>query len=142
MLLWLSVVLLPLIGGGVVGPVLQQYRPHETRHGPPGCDRVLTLERTHHLLHDAEVAGTARLLARSDPDMAFRLRTADADAVRSLRRLETVVAPSERPYVQRARMLWHRAERFASVPRRRPADEDDVRALPSTSSRPGTRSTP
>jgi diguanylate cyclase (GGDEF)-like protein len=130
MLLWLSVMLLPLIGGGVVGLVLQQYRLHETRTTAHRvATEFLTLERTHHLLHDAEVAGTARLLAPADPDMAARLRTADTDAVRSLRRLETVVSPSERAYVQRARKLWNRAHSFASVPRRRPADEDDVRAL-------------
>jgi diguanylate cyclase (GGDEF)-like protein len=130
MLVWLSVMLAPLIVGGVVGLVLQQYRLHESR---VAADRVatkfLTLERTHHLLHDAEVAATARLLAPSDGDMAGRQLDAATDARRSLRRLEAVTGPAEAPYVRRARMLLNRAMGFSAQPRTRPGDEEAVREL-------------
>src|SRR3954447_23771842 len=79
MLLWLSLILLPLIGGGVVGLVLQQYCLHQMRTGANHtATEFLTLERTHQLLHDAEVAATARMLAPSNPEIAVRLRVADA----------------------------------------------------------------
>jgi diguanylate cyclase (GGDEF)-like protein len=130
MLLWLSVMLAPLIVGGIVGLVLQQYRLHESRVAANRVAReFLTLERTHHLLHDAEVAGTARLLAPADRDMAARQRAAAAAANASLRRLEAVTAPDEVPYVRRAGMLLSRAMAFSARPRRAPGDEEAVREL-------------
>jgi diguanylate cyclase (GGDEF)-like protein len=130
MLLWLSAMLAPLIIGGVVGLVLQQYRLHESR---VAADRVatkfLTLERSHHLLHDAEVAVTARLLAPTDPDMAERQRIAAADARGALRRLEDVTGPAEAPYVRRAGTLLNRAMAFSAQPGRRPGDEEAQREL-------------
>jgi GGDEF domain-containing protein len=130
MLLWLSLMLLPLIGGGVVGLVLQQYRLHEMRtNGNRVATEFLTLERTHHLLHDAEVAATARMLGPTDPDLAARLRAADAPAVRSLQRLEAATGPAQAPLVRHARGLWSRANAFANETRTAPADDAAVRAL-------------
>src|SRR4051812_32561106 len=130
MLLWLSLMLLPLIGGGVVGLVLQQYRLHEMRtNGNQVATEFLTLERTHHLLHDAEVAATARMLGPTDRDLAARLRAADIAAARSLRRLVAATGPSQAPLVRHARALWGRANAFANEPRTEPADDDAVRAL-------------
>jgi diguanylate cyclase (GGDEF)-like protein len=130
MLLWLSLMLVPLIAGGVVGLVLQQYRIHESRST---ADRVATkflrLERTHHLLHDAEVAATSRLLAPDDPVVAAVLRSADADAERALGALEAVSSPEQRPLVAHARTLWHGAKDIADAPRSRPAGDDEQRSL-------------
>jgi hypothetical protein len=43
------------------------------------------------------VAATSRLLAAADPAVAADLRSAHADAERSLRGLEAVASPSQRP---------------------------------------------
>jgi hypothetical protein len=130
MMLWLSVMLVPLIGGGVVGLVLQQYRLQKTRAATHRvATKFLRLEGTHHLLHDAEVAATSRLLAPTDPESLRQLRAADVAAVGSLRGLEAVVGPSQRPVVRHAAGLWRRANAVASAPRLRPADDDEVRAL-------------
>jgi diguanylate cyclase (GGDEF)-like protein len=130
MLLWLSLMLVPLIGGGVAGLVLQQYRIHQTRTTAHlVATKFLRLERTHHLLHDAEVAATGRLLAPADPEAGRRLRAADAAAERSLRGLEAVTNSDQRPLVGHARALWRRANAAATAPRQRPAGEDELRAL-------------
>ncbi|MEA2385081.1 MAG: hypothetical protein QOH72_5052 [Solirubrobacteraceae bacterium] len=130
MLIWLSAMLVPLIAGGVVGIVLQQYRLHQTRATAHlVATQFLRLERTHHLLHDGEVAATTRLLVPADLAAEAQLRTADASARRSLRDLEAVASPSQRPLVRHARGLWRRASTVASAPRRRPAGDDELRAL-------------
>jgi hypothetical protein len=130
MLIWLSVMLFPVIAGGVVGIVMQQRQIHETR---ATAERVgttfLSIERAHRALRAADVAATARAQAPGEPRTDQALWAAEARAPSALQNLEAITQGGPDGPVQRARTLWGRADAMARRSRSEPASDRELRAL-------------
>jgi diguanylate cyclase (GGDEF)-like protein len=128
MLIWLSLMLLPLIGGGVAGIAQQQRDLAETRATAERTGSTfLGIERAHRALHAGEEVATARARHAGDPAADRALHDASLRVEAAIGQLERLVPAAHRASLRRVRALWARAASVASRPGTRAATDREVR---------------